>query len=99
MRRTAFLVNTSRAGLVDYEALAAPLHAGRIAGARLDVYEAEPLPSDHQLRQLSNMVLTSHLGYVTHEAYRSYYSEALENIEAFAAGSPLRTLTDQQRIS
>lgn len=99
MRRTAFLVNTSRAGLVDYDALTTALRAGQIAGAGLDVFEAEPLPSDHPLRRLPNTVLTPHLGYVTDEAYRIYYSEALEDIEAFVAGSPLRTLTDQQRSS
>ena len=92
MKRTACLVNTSRAGLVDQAALIDALHQRRLAGAALDVHEVEPLPADHPLRDAPNTVLTPHLGYVTEETYRIFYGEALEDIEAFIAGSPIRVL-------
>lgn len=92
MRRSAFLVNTSRAAIVDQSALQAALSGRRIAGAGIDVYEDEPLPPGHPLRRLPNTVLTPHLGYVTDGAYRVYYTQALEDIEAFFAGTPVRTL-------
>jgi phosphoglycerate dehydrogenase-like enzyme len=68
------------------------LRAGRIAGAGLDVYDREPLPADHPLVRAPRTILTPHLGYVTEETYRVFYGEALEDIEAFLAGSPLRVL-------
>ena len=93
MRPTAYLVNTSRGPIVDEGALIATLHAGKIAGAGLDVYDEEPLPADHPLRRLPNTVITPHLGYVTEETYQIFYSQALEDIRAFLAGTPVRVLS------
>ena len=93
MRRSAYLVNTSRAGLVDTSALVAALTAGRIAGAGLDVYDEEPLPADHPLRNLPNVLGTPHLGYVTENNYRAYFMGVVEDIAAWQAGRPIRTLS------
>jgi phosphoglycerate dehydrogenase-like enzyme len=92
MRRSAYLVNTARAGLVDTAALVAALVAGRIAGAGLDVYDEEPLPADHLLRRLPNVLGTPHLGYVTEANYRTYFTGAVEDIAAWQAGHPIRRL-------
>lgn len=93
MKPTAYLVNTSRGPLIDTEALIEALHEGRIAGAGLDVYDSEPLPADHPLRTAPRTVLTPHIGYVTEKTYRIFYGQAAENIAAFLAGTPLRTIT------
>lgn len=92
MKKSAFLINTSRGPLVDETALIAALQNRDIAGAGLDVYEIEPLPADHPLRTLENTVLTPHLGYVTEGNYRLGYSEAIGNILAWADGAPVRVL-------
>jgi phosphoglycerate dehydrogenase-like enzyme len=92
MKPTAYLVNTSRGPVVDEEALAEVLHAGRIAGAGLDVYGDEPLPAGDPRRTLPRTVLTPHLGYVTADAYRVFYREAAEDVAAFLAGRPVRVL-------
>jgi phosphoglycerate dehydrogenase-like enzyme len=92
MKPTACLVNTSRSAIVDESALVKALHDGTIAGATLDVYSIEPLPADHPLRFTPNTVLTPHLGYVTEETYRLFYGQALEDIEAFLRGQPVRVL-------
>jgi phosphoglycerate dehydrogenase-like enzyme len=92
MRPTAYLVNTSRGPLVDTAALLEALHAGRIAGAALDVYETEPLPADDPLRTAPRTVLTPHLGYVTNSGYDVFFGEAVEDIAAWQAGSPIRVL-------
>jgi len=96
MKPTAFLVNTSRGPLVDQDALLAALHAGDIAGAGLDVYDEEPLPTGHPLRSAPRTVLTPHLGYVTDDGYRVFYGEAVEDIAAFAAGQPVRVIRPEQ---
>jgi phosphoglycerate dehydrogenase-like enzyme len=92
MKPTAVLVNTSRGPIVEQEALLAALHAGRIAGAGLDVFDEEPLPPDSPLRSAPRTVLTPHLGYVTRGTYEVFYREAVEDVAAWAAGSPVRVL-------
>src|SRR5262245_25332347 len=93
MKPGAYLVNTSRGPIVDEAALVRALRDGTIAGAGLDVFDEEPLPPGHPLRQLPNTVITPHLGYVTEETYRIFFGQALEDIEAFLRGAPVRVLT------
>ncbi|WP_432561189.1 D-2-hydroxyacid dehydrogenase family protein [Kineococcus sp. SYSU DK003] len=93
MKPSAVLVNTSRGPVLDTDALVAALHAGTIAGAALDVYDTEPLPADHPLRQAPRTVLTPHIGYVTEETYRVFYGDAVEDVLAWSAGRPVRVLT------
>ncbi|MBE7199010.1 MAG: D-2-hydroxyacid dehydrogenase family protein [Parafilimonas terrae] len=92
MRRSAYLVNTSRAPIVDQAALRRALEAGWIAGAGLDVFETEPLPADDPFRRLPNVLALPHLGYVTQGNYRTFFAQAVEDIEAWLAGAPIRTL-------
>ncbi|WP_425825138.1 D-2-hydroxyacid dehydrogenase family protein [Streptomyces fractus] len=92
MRRTAYLVNTSRAAIVDQGALLRALREGWIAGAGSDVFDAEPLPADHPLRGAPNFLGLPHLGYVTRRNYEGFFQGAVEDIEAYLAGSPVRTL-------
>lgn len=92
MKPSAFLVNTSRAGLVDQDALRRALTEGWIAGAALDVFDVEPLPVDHWLRRSPRTLLSPHMGYVTEDGYRIFYGEAVEDIAAYLDGSPIRTL-------
>ncbi len=97
MRPTAYLVNTSRGPIVDTAALLDALHAGRIAGAAIDVYDTEPLPADHPLRSAPRTVLTPHLGYVTDDGYDLFFREVVEDIAAWRAGAPMRVLDSAQR--
>ena len=92
MKRSAYLVNTSRGPIVDEAALIRALQEGTIAGAGLDVFDEEPLPPDHPLRRLPNTVIAPHLGYVTEETYRIFYGQALDDIQAFLRGEPVRVL-------
>ncbi|MFI9611442.1 D-2-hydroxyacid dehydrogenase family protein [Streptomyces sp. NPDC052023] len=92
LKPTAHLVNTSRAAIIDQEALLAALHEGRIAGAAVDVFDTEPLPAGHPMRQAPRLLATPHLGYVSQANYRRYYGQAVENIQAYLAGAPVRTL-------
>jgi phosphoglycerate dehydrogenase-like enzyme len=92
MKSSVFLVNTSRGPIVDEQALIEALQQGMIAGAALDVFDAEPLPLDHPFRRLENTVITPHLGYVTRETYEVFYGDAVENIHAFLSGAPVRVL-------
>lgn len=92
MKPTAYLVNTSRGPIVDEAALIDALKNNRIAGAGLDVYDVEPLPSSHPFRSLPNTVLTPHTGYVTEENLTQMYEHAVEDIAAFAQGNPVRVL-------
>ena len=89
MKRSAYLINTSRGPLVDEHALISALKERRIAGAGLDVFWIEPLPKDHVLRQLDNVALTPHLGYVVDENMRMFYVNAVKNIERWVKGEPL----------
>jgi phosphoglycerate dehydrogenase-like enzyme len=88
----AYLVNTSRGPIVDEAALVAALSAGRLAGAGLDVYDIEPLPTDHPLLRAPNTVLTPHLGYVSRRTFDVFFGGIVEDIAAFHAGAPIRVL-------
>ena len=90
MKPTAYLVNTSRGPLIDEAALIDALASKKIAGAGLDVFDVEPLPVDHPLRELDNVVLSPHLGYVTQENFRCCYTGVVEDIRAFLDGKPIR---------
>lgn len=92
MKRTAYLINTSRGPLVDHVALIEALDAGRLAGAGLDVFDREPLPASSVLRNHRAVISTPHIGVATRGNYRLFYGQALENIESFLAGRPLRVL-------
>ncbi len=92
MKPTAYLVNTSRAGLVDQDALMDALVKFRIAGAGLDVYPEEPLSPTDTVRDLDNVILTPHLGYVSRENFEAFYQNALEAVKAWHAGKPIRVL-------
>jgi phosphoglycerate dehydrogenase-like enzyme len=92
MKPTAYLINTSRGPIIDEAAMLAALKEKRIAGAGLDVFDVEPLPLDSPLRRLDNVVLTPHLGYVSQEGYKVYYTQMVEDIKAWLAGSPVRVL-------
>ncbi len=93
MKKSAYLINTSRGPIVEEAALLTALGDKRIAGAGLDVFNVEPLPADHPLRKLDNVVLTPHLGYVTEQNYRAFYIGMVEDIRAFLDGAPVRVLT------
>jgi phosphoglycerate dehydrogenase-like enzyme len=92
MKPTAYLVNTSRGPIIDTEALIAALEAGQIAGAGIDVYDAEPLSADHPLRSCPRTLLTPHLGYVTDGTYKLFYGQMVECLESWFAGKPIRVL-------
>jgi phosphoglycerate dehydrogenase-like enzyme len=92
MKRSAYLINTSRGPIVDAPALFGALSQRRIAGAALDVYAKEPLPLDDPIRSLDNVILLPHLGYVSEENYRCMYGDGLEAVEGFLAGTPVRAL-------
>ena len=80
MKPTARFVNTSRGPIVDEAALIEVLQARRIAGAAIDVFDAEPLHPDHPFRKLENVLATPHIGYVTEDLYRTFYGDAAANI-------------------
>jgi len=92
MKPTAYIVNTSRGPIIDEAALLAALRNKTIAGAGLDVFDVEPLPANHELRKLDNVVLTPHLGYVAVQNYRAYFAGVVDNIRAFLDGKPVRVL-------
>ena len=94
MKKSAFLINTSRGPIVNEEDLIIALSTNIIAGAGIDVYEKEPLPADHKLRFLPNTLLLPHLGYVTAENYSIFYTQMLENLEACVKSKPIRVITN-----
>jgi D-3-phosphoglycerate dehydrogenase len=93
MKPTAFLINTSRGPIVDEAAMLAALREKRIAGAGLDVFDVEPLPLDHPLRKMDNVVITPHLGYVAEQNYRHYLAGVVDDIRGFLDGKPVRVMT------
>ncbi|WP_285425623.1 D-2-hydroxyacid dehydrogenase family protein [Pseudomonas sp. efr-133-TYG-103a] len=90
MKPTAYLVNTARGPIVDEEALIEVLQQKKIAGAALDVFGIEPLPKDHPFRSLPNLLATPHVGYVTQNNYQMFFSQMIEDIQAWHAGKPIR---------
>ena len=92
MKKTAFLINTSRGPIVNEDDLIIALSTNVIAGAGIDVYEKEPLPEGHKLRFVQNALILPHLGYVTAENYSIFYSQMIENLEACFQGKPIRLI-------
>ena len=93
MKKTAYLVNTSRGPIIDEQSLIAALKDKRIAGAGLDVFDIEPLPLDHPYRTMDNVVITPHLGYVSTQNYAKYFPDIVTDIRAFLDGKPVRVIT------
>ena len=92
MKKTAFLINTSRGPIINEDDLIIALSTNVIAGAGIDVYEKEPLPENNKLRFLPNALLTPHIGYVTAENYTIYYTQMIEALESCVNGKPLREI-------
>ena len=92
MKKTCFLINTSRGPIINEKDLIQALEDDVIAGAGLDVYDKEPLPQDHKLRFLPNALLTPHLGYVTEENYSIFYEQMIENLYSCIEGKPKRLI-------
>jgi phosphoglycerate dehydrogenase-like enzyme len=92
IKKTAYLVNTSRGPIVDEAALIAALQQRKIAGAALDVFDEEPLPQNHPFRYLPNVLATPHIGYVSEKTYRGAFPDAVEDIRAWLEGKPIRVL-------
>ena len=92
MKKSAYLINTSRGPIINEDDLIIALSTNEIAGAGLDVYEKEPLPENNKLRFLPNVLLTPHIGYVTAENYNIYYDQMIESLEACVEGKPIRII-------
>ncbi len=95
MKPSAILVNISRGPIVDEPALIDALQRRAIGGAALDTFDVEPLPQDHPFLTLDNTLITPHVGYVTDDGYRAFYSGVVENIRAFASGDPVRVINPE----
>ena len=93
MKKTAYLINTSRGQIINEQDLVEALKDEKIAGAGLDVYDKEPLPQDHKLRFLPNALLLPHIGYVTAENYSKFYLQMVENLEGCLKNKPLRLIS------
>ena len=93
MKKSSFIINTSRGPIINESDLIKALEDEMIAGAGLDVYDVEPLPQDHKLRFLPNALLLPHLGYVTVENYALFYNQMVENLESCISGKPLRLVS------
>ena len=92
MKKTAFIINTSRGPIINENDLVKALKDETIAGAGLDVYDQEPLPQDHKLRFLPNAFLLPHLGYVTVENYSKFYFQMIENLNSCMNNKPIREI-------
>ena len=92
MKKTSFLINTSRGTIINEEDLIIALSTNEIAGAGLDVFEKEPLPENNKLRFLPNALLTPHIGYVTAENYSTFYQQMIESLESCVNGKPIRVI-------
>ena len=92
MKKTSFLINTSRGAIINEEDLIIALSTNEIAGAGLDVFEKEPLPENNKLRFLPNALLTPHIGYVTAENYSTFYQQMIESLESCVNGKPIRVI-------
>ena len=92
MKKTSYLINTSRGEIVNEDDLIIALSTNIIAGAGLDVYEKEPLPESHKLRFVQNALLLPHIGYVTAENYETFYTQMIENLDSFVSGKPKRVI-------
>jgi phosphoglycerate dehydrogenase-like enzyme len=92
MKKSSYLINTSRGPIVDEKALIAALQAKSIAGAGLDVFDVEPLPLDHPFRKMDNVIITPHLGYVSEQNYRKYFPDIVEDIRTWLDGKPVRVI-------
>ena len=92
MKKTSFIINTSRGPIINEDDLIIALSTNVIAGAGIDVYEKEPLPENNKLRFLPNALLTPHIGYVTAENYSIYYTQMIESLEACVDGKPIRMI-------
>jgi len=92
MKKTSFLINTSRGPIINEDDLIIALSTNVIAGAGLDVYEKEPLSENNKLRFLPNALLTPHIGYVTAENYHVYFTQMIESLEACVNGKPIRVI-------
>ncbi len=93
MKKTAFLINTSRGPIVNEDDLIKALKDENIAGAGLDVYDKEPLPQDHKLRFLPNALLMPHIGFVTAENYSKFYTQMIENLDGCLNNKPIRVIS------
>ena len=93
MKKTSYLINTSRGEIVNEDDLIIALSTNIIAGAGIDVYEKEPLPESHKLRFVQNALLLPHIGYVTAENYSKFYLQMIENLESCLINKPLRIIS------
>ena len=94
MKKTSFLINTSRGKIINENDLVQALKDESIAGVGLDVFDQEPLPQDHKLRFLPNALLLPHIGYVTAENYSKFYSQMIENLNACVENKPIRVISN-----
>ena len=92
MKKTSYLINTSRGEIVNEDDLIIALSTNIIAGAGIDVYEKEPLPESHKLRFVHNALLLPHIGYVTAENYETFYTQMIENLDSFISGKAKRVI-------
>ena len=94
MKKTSFVINTSRGEIINEDDLIIALSTNVIAGAGIDVYGKEPLPSTHKLRFIPNALILPHLGYVTIENYSMFYKQMIENLDACVSGKPIRVINE-----